>query len=73
MILMVACAENEIEGFKYFGKNAYSAGGVTNIVKEYRHEYTGMIFVLIPAKKFFLIGKYEVTQDVWYRKSHKEQ
>ncbi|WP_372367698.1 formylglycine-generating enzyme family protein [Candidatus Uabimicrobium sp. HlEnr_7] len=66
----------EIEGFKYLITNIYSCGGVTNIVQEYLHVKTGMVFVLIPEGNVtikgndvriepFLMSKTEVTQKIW--------
>jgi len=39
-------------GFTYLRTQTYSCGGVTNTVKEYRHDRTGMEFVLIPGGTF---------------------
>jgi len=44
-----------IKGFTYLGMFQYSAGDITHTVEEYRHDRTGMEFVLIPGGSF-LIG-----------------
>jgi len=41
-----------IKGFTYLGMFLYSAGDITRTVEEYRHDRTGMEFVLIPAGRF---------------------
>jgi formylglycine-generating enzyme required for sulfatase activity len=67
----------------YVKTNTYQAGGKTHTVKEYRHEKTGMEFILIPAGTFlcesenkkpytvkveqFLISKTEITQEAWQK------
>ncbi len=44
--------ENFISDFTYLGSSAYSAGGKSYLVKEYKHELTGIEFVLIPSGGF---------------------
>ncbi len=44
----------KIEGFTFLQENTYSARGQTNIVKEYRHEKTGIEFVLVPGGSFMM-------------------
>ena len=39
-------------GFSYLRTRTYSCGGQTNTVKEYRHEKTGLEFVLLPGGSF---------------------
>ena len=39
-------------GFRYLRTRTYSCGGKTHTVKEYRHEKTGLEFVLIPGGSF---------------------
>ncbi len=41
-------------GFTYLRTATYSCGDVTNTVKEYRHDQTGLEFVLIPGGKFMI-------------------
>ena len=64
-----------LSGFTFLYEKTYSCGQ-THTVKEYRHDRTGMEFVLIPGGSFiregnrvtlssFLMAKYEVTQEVW--------
>jgi len=43
-----------ITGFTYLRKGTYSCGGVTKTVHEYKHEKTGMEFVLIPGGTFMM-------------------
>lgn len=66
--------------FIYIGTKSYSCAGLTNQIKEYTHEQTGLEFALIPTGVFpkpakeegkpvdissFLMCKTEVTQNVW--------
>jgi len=44
----------EEEAFTYLRTVTYTCGGVTNTVKEYRHNQTGMEFVLIPGGTFMM-------------------
>ncbi|BBM86847.1 bifunctional serine/threonine-protein kinase/formylglycine-generating enzyme family protein [Candidatus Uabimicrobium amorphum] len=39
-------------GFKFLHEKTYSCGGQTHTMKEYRHDRTGMEFVLIPGGSF---------------------
>ena len=50
----------ELEGFTLLGANEQG-------LPEYRHEDTGIVFVLLPGGTLsaFLIAKYEVTQGEW--------
>jgi len=41
-------------GFTYLRTATHSCGGVTNTVKEYRHDQTGMEFVLVPGGTFMM-------------------
>jgi len=43
---------SEIRGFTYLKSAAYSCGGITKTVQEYKHNATGMEFVLIPGGTF---------------------
>jgi formylglycine-generating enzyme required for sulfatase activity len=40
------------DGFTYLGEKTYTCGGQSYTVKEYRHNQTGMEFVLIPGGTF---------------------
>jgi len=45
-------ATQTIPGFKYVKEETFSCGGQTNTVKIYRHDRTGLEFVLIPGGDF---------------------
>ena len=55
---VIGCQEEKVTsnspypGFTYLRTATYSCGGVTNTVQEFRHEKTGMEFVLIPGGTF---------------------
>lgn len=62
-ILPFSCKKKEKllsvpKGFTYLRTETYTCGGVTNKVKEYRHNATGLEFVLIPGGTFQM-GSYE--------------
>ncbi len=44
----------KLKGYRYLGRNIYSAGGVTKRVDEYIHNKTGMAFVLVPGGSFMM-------------------
>ncbi len=44
----------EIEGFTFLQEKTHSAGGQTNTIKEYRHDRTGIEFVLVPGGSFMM-------------------
>ncbi len=44
--------KSSLPGFTYLEDKIYSCGGEINTVKEYRHDVTGMIFVLVPGGSF---------------------
>ncbi len=46
--------ESFIHVFSYLGSNRYSAGGKSYLVKEYKHNLTGIDFVLIPGGSFLM-------------------
>ncbi len=48
------CEAPAYPGFTYLRTQTYSCGGVTNTVKEYRHDQTGLEFVLIPGGTFMM-------------------
>jgi len=45
-------SEKNIPGFEFLKEEAFSCSGQTNTVKIYRHEKTGLEFVLIPGGSF---------------------
>jgi formylglycine-generating enzyme required for sulfatase activity len=51
-----------IPSFTYICDATYSCGGLTYTVQEYRHDQTGMEFVMIPGGKF-LMGSKEGDSD----------
>ncbi|NUM34470.1 MAG: SUMF1/EgtB/PvdO family nonheme iron enzyme [Candidatus Brocadiae bacterium] len=51
-----------IPGFKFISKNLYLCGGISYKVKEYVHEQTGIVFVLLPGGKFWM-GSNEDSGD----------
>lgn len=58
----------EIPGFKFLKEDTFSCGWQANTVNIYKHEKTGLSFVLLPGNqeiKPFLICQTEVTQAVW--------
>ena len=58
----------KFDGFTYLHTHTYSCGGQRHTVQEYRHNKTGLEFVLLPGNnkiKPFLMGKYELTQEIW--------
>ena len=90
-IIHIVHPQTSMLGFTYLRETTYSCGGQTHIVKEYRHDRTGIEFVLIPGGSFnmgredgwkqerpvrrvkvesFLMAKYEVSQDVWYKNTN---
>ena len=48
-----------IPGFTFLREGTYSCGGVTNTVREYGHNETGMEFVLIAGGSFMMGSQYE--------------
>ena len=60
----------EVASFIFLREETFSCGGQTNRVKIYRHERTGLEFVLVPAGSgvdSFLICRIVCTQSVWKR------
>jgi len=45
-----------IRGFTYTGMYQYKAGPYSHTVEEYRHDRTGMEFVLIPGGSFMMVA-----------------
>jgi len=57
-----------ISGFTFLHEETFSCGGVTNTVKIYTHDKTGLEFVLITGRyniDSFLICRTECTQEAW--------
>ncbi len=40
--------------FKYLRETRYTAGGQSNLIKEYKHKKTGIEFILIPGNSFMM-------------------
>ena len=75
LIMLTACHINsdisepkDPGGFTFQREDTFSCGGTTNTVKIYKHEITGLEFVLLPGNEEidpFLISRTETTQGVW--------
>ena len=56
---LLIAQEERIDRFTYLRTQTYTCGGQSHTVKEYRHDQTGMEFVLIPG------GRFEMGDNEW--------